>query len=207
MRHYLQYTLSILQQASTLGLTLLAITLLALTLLARRQGKKPTLRASLQATLCTLYATGVIAITTLPLPAKDNYICPVGWGDAYPRFFLGWSYEFALRDNGSFLGAIFSIYTLQVLLNILLFLPLGLLLYWIWGSSFRTVLFTAFAASLTIELTQVTGLWGYYDCAIRTFDVEDIFSNTLGAVMGWAALAAWKNRATLPGAIRRLLGR
>lgn len=69
------------------------------------------------------------------------------------------------------------------------------------------MLFAAFGTSLAIELTQLTGIWGYYDCAIRTFDAEDIFNNTLGAVLGWGALAVWQHRHTLPGQLRRLFGR
>lgn len=35
------------------------------------------------------------------------------------------------------------------------------------------------------ELTQVTGLYGIYNCAYRLFDIDDLFLNTLGGVIGF----------------------
>jgi hypothetical protein len=40
------------------------------------------------------------------------------------------------------------------------------------------------SVSLLIETTQLTGIWGLYDCAYRYFDVDDLLLNTSGAVLG-----------------------
>jgi hypothetical protein len=40
------------------------------------------------------------------------------------------------------------------------------------------------AVSLLIELTQKTGVWNLYSCAYRLFDVDDLVTNTLGALLG-----------------------
>ncbi|MFB8891214.1 VanZ family protein [Microbacterium plantarum] len=73
---------------------------------------------------------------------------------------------------------------LQLALNVLLFLPLG---FFVRVLARRGIL-VAFAAglgiSLIVELTQLTGVWGVYPCAYRVFDVDDLLTNTVGAVIG-----------------------
>ncbi|OFE15721.1 hypothetical protein BA895_21635 [Humibacillus sp. DSM 29435] len=49
--------------------------------------------------------------------------------------------------------------------------------------------------SLLIETTQGTGIFGLYPCPYRLADVDDLLTNTLGAVIGWCigagARRAW----------------
>ena len=52
------------------------------------------------------------------------------------------------------------------------------------GRGILTAVFVGFAVSLFIELTQFTGVWGIYPCAYRVFDVDDLVTNTLGALAG-----------------------
>lgn len=40
------------------------------------------------------------------------------------------------------------------------------------------------SGSLLIETTQYTGLWGIYDCGYRAADVDDLLTNTAGALVG-----------------------
>lgn len=64
--------------------------------------------------------------------------------------------------------------------NVLLFLPLGVFLTTLWGkfrSGWRTALF-GFWVSLTIELLQIF--------TYRATDVNDLITNTLGTILGWA---------------------
>ena len=71
---------------------------------------------------------------------------------------------------------------LNVLLNIALFVPLGVLLPLLW-KPFRkwyAALGAGFGVSLLIELTQL--FTGSGMC-----DVDDLFTNTLGAMLGWCA--------------------
>lgn len=70
------------------------------------------------------------------------------------------------------------------ILNILLFLPLGIMLPLLW-SNFRntgkTILF-GFAMSLAIELLQIL--------TFRATDVNDLITNTLGAYLGFLCATA-----------------
>lgn len=70
---------------------------------------------------------------------------------------------------------------LNVLLNIALFVPLGILLPLL-SRVFRkwyAVLLTGFGFSLAIELGQLATARGM-------FDVDDLFTNTLGTMVGWS---------------------
>lgn len=206
MRYYYHFSLTVLQQALPLWLALMVFVVPVTWWFSRSLPAGRLLRRIAATGVLLLYATAVIAYTFLPLPDRDTWSCS-SWNNTYPRLFLGWSISFALRTSNGLVDALFSAYVLQMLLNALLFVPFGILARWRWGVSFRTVLFAAFGTSLAIELTQLTGIWGYYGCAIRTFDAEDLFNNTLGAVLGWALVAGWQHRQTLPGQLRHLFGR
>ena len=72
---------------------------------------------------------------------------------------------------------------LNVLLNVALFMPLGFLLPLL-AQKFKNswiMLITGFGGSLLIELTQLALGRGM-------FDVDDLFTNTLGAMLGWALI-------------------
>lgn len=206
MQYYLSYSLPVIAQALTLWGLLLCAFLPAIYYLKRSQGLAIRLKLMAIAALLLFYLAGLIAYTFLPLPDRQTFTCPEGWGSNYPRFYLGWSIHRALLEEGGFLGVLTSTYILQMLLNVLLFVPYGFLARWILRLGFKPLLFAAFLSSLLIELTQISGLWGDYPCAIRTFDAEDIFNNTLGALLGWALLASWQKRAELKGWLGRLLG-
>ncbi len=70
-----------------------------------------------------------------------------------------------------------------------LFVPLGFLLWRLVPGGAWGALAVAVACSLSIEVTQGTGLWFIYDCAYRVFDVDDVLANTLGAALGLALAA------------------
>lgn len=195
MRYYLNFSLQGLEQALQVWGVLLVVLLPLSLWVGRSRPWIKRLKGLAFYALASLYVVGVISYTFLPLPSPDEDMCPAdGWGNTYPRFFLGWSYTLASRANDGLIDTLLSVYSLQILLNIALFMPLGFLARWRWGVSFRWILLASFATSLTIELTQLTGFWGYYACPIRTFDAEDLFNNTLGAVLGWSLLAWWQNR-------------
>ena len=82
---------------------------------------------------------------------------------------------------------------LNVLLNIAMFVPLGILLPLIWKKLQRWYLMlpAGFLTSLFIEISQLLKGSGL-------FDVDDLFANTLGAMIGFwmlmAVLRLWKHQ-------------
>ncbi len=135
-------------------------------------------RASLTRTAALLYA---VAVACYVLPPDPGATC------RSPR----WAPLSRLSPSAT------DPAVLQFLGNIALFLPLGVFLALTGHRLPRTTAWAA-ACSLLIETTQLTGLWGLAPCPHRTFDVDDLLANTLGAVLG-AWLVGRRPRSTSTG--------
>ena len=144
--------------------------------------------------LSVLYFTGLIAFTLYPMPDDPDAFCTAHVGDYAPqlnplRFLEDLQY-----------GGLYGL--LQLVMNVVFFVPLGFVLArwlrWRWWA----VVGGGFAMSLFIESSQLTGFWGLYPCAYRQFDVNDLMTNTLGAIVGLGIaklFGAWVPAAALPG--------
>lgn len=73
----------------------------------------------------------------------------------------------------------------QVFFNILMTVPFGVYLRYYFKRGWFTTLITSFALSCFFEITQITGLYGIYSRPYRLFDVDDLFLNTLGGMIGF----------------------
>lgn len=82
---------------------------------------------------------------------------------------------------------------LQVIFNVALTVPFGMLIRYYFRSGPITSLILSFLLSLLIEVTQLTGIYGIYDHPYRVFDVDDLMTNTLGGMIGFL-LAVWMSR-------------
>ncbi len=124
-----------------------------------------------------IYFWAIWAYTLLPLPETADISC------VSPSLNV-----FAFVDDLS--GALSRGHLLtdpaflQLALNVVLFVPLGFFLRVLGGRGILVALAVGLAVSALIETTQVTGVWGIYPCAYRMFDVDDLLTNTLGAVIG-----------------------
>ena len=149
----------------------------------RRHGRLSWRRTITTAT-AAIYGFGLFSYTMLPLPSSRDEFCRPGVAipQLVPGRFLD-DFKLAIMERG--LSGFATSFTLwQVLFNIILFMPLGILaVRWLRGNIITGVLL-GFAASLAIELTQYTGIWGLYTCAYRVADVDDLFTNTAGALLG-----------------------
>lgn len=76
---------------------------------------------------------------------------------------------------------------LQAAFNILLLLPLGVYLRYFFQNKhyWKRALGLGFGLSLFFEITQVTGIYGIYNCPYRIFDVDDLILNSAGALFGF----------------------
>ncbi len=81
---------------------------------------------------------------------------------------------------------------IQVVFNFLLLLPLGFYLRYLFRLRFISALTVIFLTTLFFEITQLTGLYGIYPCPYRIFDVDDLFVNTFGGVVGYAMVPAFR---------------
>lgn len=73
----------------------------------------------------------------------------------------------------------------QTLFNVVLFLPLGFIAGRFLQMKLPAATILVLVVSCLIETAQLTGLFGIYPYAYRTFEVDDIIFNTLGGVLGW----------------------
>lgn len=142
----------------------------------------------------SLYGAALISYTLLPLPDPATLECRAGSREPQLtplRFVDDISSEFGAYD--SLTGLLTSFTFLQVAFNVLLFVPWGVILRRHLRRGFLFTVATGFLASLLIETTQGTGMWGLYPCAYRLADVDDLITNTAGALLGAlvAPLVLW----------------
>lgn len=127
----------------------------------------------------TIYSVAILTYTMLPLPEIGSYECV----SAAFRPFTSFE-SISEFDTSTPRAWLTNPAVLQIVFNLLLFMPLGVLARMLWGRGviFSTVL--GLGVSLFVETSQLTGLWWLYPCAYRLFDVDDLWVNTLGAFVG-----------------------
>lgn len=140
-----------------------------------------------------VYGVALWSYTLLPLPASMDYTC------VRPLLEPGYSFRL-LRANGVRTPGLLAAnpYFWQTVLNVALFVPFGYFVRRVLGGGFLVAGLLGFGVSLLIESTQLTGVWGLFPCAYRYFEVDDLITNTSGAVIGSIlsiALAGTTNRA------------
>lgn len=139
------------------------------------------------------YSIAALFLVLLPLPqTRDtcalqspdtvHYILrPFNFLDGLKELNLNW------KSPRSYLSLIREPAFLEPVFNAILLFPLGVYLRYFFqkrGAWLKTLLI-AFSVSLFFEITQLTGIYGIYNCAYRLFDVDDLMFNTLGAVVGF----------------------
>lgn len=137
---------------------------------------------SLAATAAVLlYGCMTLAVVLLPLPgpgarrlSQTVQLHPFQWiADIHTEMLKHGSEWFATQTFQ------------QACLNVLLFVPLGVFARILWRRGLIGTTLLGFAASLLIEVTQLTANFGTAPFVYRIFDVDDLMNNTLGAALGW----------------------
>ncbi|WP_410634768.1 VanZ family protein [Amycolatopsis sp. cmx-4-83] len=153
-----------------------------LTQLARYGGLRPRGIATTAAVL--FYACMTLAVVFLPLPGPGTrrltqtvQLHPFQWlTDIHSE----------LLKHGEPLSLWFATQTFQqACLNVLLFVPLGVFARILWRRGLVGTTLIGFAASLLIEITQLTANFGTAPHVYRIFDVDDLMNNAFGAGIGW----------------------
>lgn len=128
-----------------------------------------------------VYFMAIWTYTILPLPAPEQLTCADG-GPTPQLVPFASLHDIDLAAHGWRDPAVW-----QLLFNVVLFIPFGMLVRHL-APSLRPpwIIAAGAAVSLLIELTQLTGIWGIYPCAYRVFDVDDLITNTAGVAIGLA---------------------
>lgn len=149
----------------------------------RRYGRSDALRM-LWATAGFIYATAIVAFTVFPLPEFTPGYCaahrtgPLLDPLRFPRELID-----LIQTQGP--AAVAKDWLIwEFALNMVLFIPFGMIVRRVLEWPRGAVLAAALATSLLIELTQATGNWGLAPCPYRFADTTDLFTNTAGALIG-----------------------
>jgi glycopeptide antibiotics resistance protein len=139
-----------------------------------------------------LYGLVALALIFLPFPADPAKLCqgeqmlstvPFQW-------WTDMSNNLAANGRSGIPAMVTSQAFLQQLFNVALFVPLGVVLRKAYGKGPLAVVAIGLGVSLAVEVVQYTGNLGYYPCPYRIADVDDLISNTCGALLGWMVAPA-----------------
>jgi glycopeptide antibiotics resistance protein/uncharacterized RDD family membrane protein YckC len=136
------------------------------------------------------YLMSVYCLAILPFPSADSVptqqvginLIPF----SYVPEILTKEVEFSISDPSTWMSAFFSSGLYEPLLNILMFLPLGVFLRYYFGWSFKRTVLCAFLLSFFLEFTQYTATYGLAPYRYRLADVNDLIDNTFGGIVGYA---------------------
>jgi glycopeptide antibiotics resistance protein len=130
-----------------------------------------------------VYLTALVTYTLFPLPDTSGNFC-----GRHPRSFILNPLTYfrdMWHDYGQDWAAMLDSWAmLQMALNVALFVPLGIILHQLWNTNVLVGTLVGFGASLLIELTQYTGNWWLEPCSYRVADINDLMTNTFGALLG-----------------------
>lgn len=187
------YVLPISYAFMTFPLAALLFTLPFMVVQYRRHGYIHKFRAFMLY-LLLLYLMNAVYLVLLPFPAsRDNLPMSGSPVQLVPfRFVTDIARETAVIPGEwtSYLLLFGERAFLQVIFNIALLMPLGMALRYYFRARWKWVLALSFGFSLFIEITQLTGIYGFYAHPYRLFDVDDLMTNTLGGMLGYL-LAEW----------------
>lgn len=136
-----------------------------------------------------LYLLTVYFLVIMPLPTFEEALKNTGpyfnfqlfsfVGDFFRETSLVWS------DASTYIKALTEPCFYVVIFNIFMLVPFGMYLRYYFKCSLCKTIFYSFLLSLFFEVTQATGLYFIYPNPYRLFDVDDLFLNTLGGMLGY----------------------
>lgn len=168
------------------GLVLFVVSLLPILVVQYRRFGDLNGRRLLGACGLSIYVVALFAYTMLPAPARSTRWCLDH--DGGPTWQLvPFSTFFDARDATAGLGlreTLLSRAWLQIIFNVVLFVPLGIWCRRFFGRGLLAATLIGLSVSVLIETTQATANWGLWPCPYRYASVDDIITNTFGALLG-----------------------
>ncbi|MDN5687301.1 MAG: VanZ family protein [Brachybacterium sp.] len=167
------------------GLGVFVIILAPSVLLQRhRFGRVRPLRLVGVAVIC-IYTMTLAGLTVAPAYEIAETCSNRVGGELRPYPFNTLLQLLEVRAEGTSLpGLLVSWPVLQLAANVVLFMPLGAVLRGVFRLEVTNSLAIGVMLSVLIEATQYTGAWGLYPCGVRIADIDDVFANSLGALLG-----------------------
>ncbi|HEX8867890.1 MAG TPA: VanZ family protein [Lentzea sp.] len=133
-----------------------------------------------------LYGLVALALIFLPFPDREQVCQGDQMLSTVPfQWVTDMNNNMAAYGRSGIVAMVRSQAFLQQLFNVVLFVPLGVVLRRAYGKGPLAVIAIGLGVSLAVEVVQYTGNFGYYPCPYRIADVDDLMSNTFGALLGW----------------------
>ncbi|WP_030149729.1 VanZ family protein [Mycetocola saprophilus] len=126
-----------------------------------------------------VYMLAIWCYTLLPIPGSADYRA-----SGVELDIMSGVREIANYPHANLQDLVHNTAFLQLALNVVLFIPFGFLMRTLFQRGFFVSTLLGFALSLLIETTQLTAVWGLFPRPYRVFDVGDLATNTLGALLG-----------------------
>ncbi|WP_405112220.1 VanZ family protein [Paenibacillus sp. FSL K6-1217] len=159
----------------------------------RRHGYINKIRA-LVLYLLLLYLLNAFFLVLLPFPDSRHNAAPSGsMIQLVPLQFIQdilHNTQITRSDPSSYLNVLTGPDFLLAAFNVVLTVPFGMFLGYYFRTRWVVCIILSFALSLLFEITQITGIYGFFDHPYRIFDVDDMITNTLGGLVGFK-LSLW----------------
>lgn len=135
-----------------------------------------------------LYILCAYFLVMLPLPSIEKVAAMTGpTSQLVPFQFVKdiiATTSFDISNIQEFLSIFKNSTVYTVLFNIVLTLPFGVYLRYMFKKKWYHTIIYSFILSLFFELTQLSGLYGIYPRPYRLFDVDDLLINSIGGLLG-----------------------
>lgn len=128
----------------------------------------------------------------LPLPGTRDIVGLLGTQRELYRLELFASIKDIIRETSvsitspsTYLHIIKERAFLQLIFNIVITIPFGVFMRYLFNKKFMATVLFSFFLSTFFELSQLTGLFGIYNAPYRLFEIDDFIWNTLGGIIGY----------------------
>lgn len=136
-----------------------------------------------------LYCMCAVSLIVFPLPKDPSQIVEIAQTPQLQPFHfveqIRETTDFSWADRSTWGPTLKARAAYEAYFNVLLTVPLGAYLCYLFRCRWWMALFIGMATTLLFETSQLTGLFGIYDHPYRLFDVDDLILNTIGTMLGF----------------------
>lgn len=136
-----------------------------------------------------LYCLCTVSLVVFPLPADHTAVVEAASKpQLHPFNFIDGiraTTDFSLNDRSTWGPSLKSPVMYEAIFNVMLTIPLGAYLCYLFRCRWWMALIIGFATTLLFETSQLTGLFGIYSHPYRLFDVDDLILNMTGTMIGF----------------------
>lgn len=136
-----------------------------------------------------LYCLCAVLLIVFPLPADHSAVVESARTPQLHPFHvieqIRETTDFSLGDRSTWGPALRSPVVYEAIFNVMLTVPLGAYLCYLFRCRWWMALLIGMATTLLFETSQLTGLFGLYAHPYRLFDVDDLILNTTGTMLGF----------------------